>query len=272
MFSFTASNVSRPEESTGLGKRKIGKIIDRTVNRRTCGQSIRKTERKTSDTQAQRQRQRHKWIDEIVYLAILSNIIHLDVSTFQPDCRFSEHGVRRKLYQANNCLFVLRNLLHFLSGGQKPSFNKPWLSHQRVSAYAAGQALKLKCHASGNPTPTIRWKKNGRRLSKLQRSYLAGNRRILSFEYLLTSDAGTYTCIARNHHGSINRTFIVRVVGKFLKIIQRTFCFSRTIVFTRHRQIAIIQLTFCLARAAVFLCLFPSRDTLKPLSYLTRLS
>lgn len=95
----------------------------------------------------------------------------------------------------------------------KPKFTKPDQMH-KICVKPAGNMIKLKCPAEGNPFPNITWTKDGlpptRHLGTIRYS-----RWSIVLEDLVTDDAGNYTCIVCNTEGCIDFTFNVDVMGKY---------------------------------------------------------
>ncbi|KAM9171705.1 contactin-1 [Pangshura tecta] len=78
-----------------------------------------------------------------------------------------------------------------------------WVEHINDTERDIGSDLYWPCVATGKPTPTIRWLKNGV-------SFRRGELRIQS---LTVEDAGMYQCIAENAHGIIYANAELKVVA-----------------------------------------------------------
>uniref|UniRef100_A0A8C0GN41 Contactin-1 n=1 Tax=Chelonoidis abingdonii TaxID=106734 RepID=A0A8C0GN41_CHEAB len=78
-----------------------------------------------------------------------------------------------------------------------------WVEHINDTERDIGSDLYWPCVATGKPTPTIRWLKNGV-------SFRRGELRIQS---LTVEDAGMYQCIAENVHGIIYANAELKVVA-----------------------------------------------------------
>ena len=64
----------------------------------------------------------------------------------------------------------------------------------------------LTCDASGQPSPTLRWLKDGRELE------ITGNK--LEIAEVALPDRGNYTCVAKNMFGEVfSRSAIVNIRG-----------------------------------------------------------
>lgn len=94
----------------------------------------------------------------------------------------------------------------------KPRFTKPD-KMRRVWVRPAGNMLKLKCPADGNPSPNITWTKYGAPPSR-QIGRIKYSRWSIVLEDVVTSDSGNYTCLVCNSEGCIEYTFEVDIIGK----------------------------------------------------------
>ncbi|KAM6329580.1 fibroblast growth factor receptor 2 isoform 4-T4 [Podargus strigoides] len=87
---------------------------------------------------------------------------------------------------------------------------------KRLHAVPAANTVKFRCPAMGNPTPTMRWLKNGKEFKQEHRigGYKVRNQHwSLIMESVVPSDKGNYTCIVENQYGSINHTYHLDVVA-----------------------------------------------------------
>ncbi|XP_043911999.1 fibroblast growth factor receptor 2 isoform X3 [Protopterus annectens] len=88
---------------------------------------------------------------------------------------------------------------------------------KKLHAVPAANTVKFRCPAGGNPTPTLRWLKNGR---EFKQEHRIGGYKVrmqhwsLIMESVVPSDKGNYTCIVENIHGSINHTYHLDVVER----------------------------------------------------------
>uniref|UniRef100_A0A8C4YPA9 Ig-like domain-containing protein n=1 Tax=Gopherus evgoodei TaxID=1825980 RepID=A0A8C4YPA9_9SAUR len=88
---------------------------------------------------------------------------------------------------------------------------------KRLHAVPAANTVKFRCPAMGNPTPSMRWLKNGKEFKQEHRigGYKVRNQHwSLIMESVVPSDKGNYTCIVENEYGSINHTYHLDVVGE----------------------------------------------------------
>ncbi|XP_010286880.1 PREDICTED: LOW QUALITY PROTEIN: fibroblast growth factor receptor 2-like, partial [Phaethon lepturus] len=92
---------------------------------------------------------------------------------------------------------------------------------KRLHAVPAANTVKFRCPAMGNPTPTMRWLKNGKRKKKeFKQEHRIGGYKVrnqhwsLIMESVVPSDKGNYTCIVENQYGSINHTYHLDVVER----------------------------------------------------------
>ncbi|XP_051960001.1 fibroblast growth factor receptor 4 [Xyrauchen texanus] len=96
-----------------------------------------------------------------------------------------------------------------------------WTHTQRMEkklyAVPAGNTVKFRCPATGNPQPTIRWLKNGREFRgehriggiKLRHQHWS-----LVMESVVPSDRGNYSCVVENKYGSITHTYLLDVLER----------------------------------------------------------
>ncbi|XP_060027152.1 fibroblast growth factor receptor 2 isoform X10 [Erinaceus europaeus] len=88
---------------------------------------------------------------------------------------------------------------------------------KRLHAVPAANTVKFRCPAGGNPTPTMRWLKNGKGFKQEHRigGYKVRNQHwSLIMESVVPSDKGNYTCVVENEYGSINHTYHLDVVER----------------------------------------------------------
>ncbi|XP_068085907.1 fibroblast growth factor receptor 3 [Anabrus simplex] len=84
----------------------------------------------------------------------------------------------------------------------------------KIVAKPAGNMLRLKCPAKGNPSPNVTWYVNDKLPVRKYGSIRYGRWSLL-LEDLVTSDSGNYTCVVCNSEGCINFTFKVGIVERF---------------------------------------------------------
>ncbi|XP_015415644.1 PREDICTED: fibroblast growth factor receptor 2 [Myotis davidii] len=88
---------------------------------------------------------------------------------------------------------------------------------KRLHAVPAANTVKFRCPAGGNPTPTMRWLKNGK---EFRQEHRIGGYKVRSqhwsliMESVVPSDKGNYTCVVENECGSINHTYHLDVVER----------------------------------------------------------
>ncbi|XP_032169941.1 fibroblast growth factor receptor 2 isoform X12 [Mustela erminea] len=88
---------------------------------------------------------------------------------------------------------------------------------KRLHAVPAANTVKFRCPAGGNPTPAMRWLKNGKEFKQEHRigGYKVRNQHwSLIMESVVPSDKGNYTCVVENEYGSINHTYHLDVVER----------------------------------------------------------
>ncbi|CAH1258461.1 FGFR2 [Branchiostoma lanceolatum] len=97
-----------------------------------------------------------------------------------------------------------------------PEWQKPE-DNQKIIAAPAGNTVKMRCPATGNPRPTIRWLKDKQEFRESDRmeGYKIRNKHwSLVMTGIVPSDEGFYTCIVKNAYGSINHTYELDVIER----------------------------------------------------------
>ncbi|GAB6024923.1 hypothetical protein CHUAL_010028 [Chamberlinius hualienensis] len=85
-----------------------------------------------------------------------------------------------------------------------------------VFYHPAGSQANLKCIADGYPLPNITWYKNDKLLKRNERRTKYKNAKwTLTLLELILPDAGNYTCVVSNAHGSVNVTHTLNVKERF---------------------------------------------------------
>ena len=76
------------------------------------------------------------------------------------------------------------------------------------------QTCKLLCCLSGKPTPTVKWYKNSKELSKYEYS-MTHSDGVVTMEIVdcKPEDSGKYRCVATNKHGTDETSCVVIVEG-----------------------------------------------------------
>ncbi|XP_056318989.1 fibroblast growth factor receptor 1-A isoform X1 [Danio aesculapii] len=98
-----------------------------------------------------------------------------------------------------------------------PVWAQPDKMEKKLHAVPASKTVKFRCQANGNPTPTLKWLKNGKEFKRDQR---IGGFKVrehmwtIIMESVVPSDRGNYTCLVENRHGSINHTYQLDVVER----------------------------------------------------------
>uniref|UniRef100_A0A8C1RLI1 Fibroblast growth factor receptor n=1 Tax=Cyprinus carpio TaxID=7962 RepID=A0A8C1RLI1_CYPCA len=97
-----------------------------------------------------------------------------------------------------------------------PVWAQPDKMEKKLHAVPASKTVKFRCQANGNPTPTLKWLKNGKEFKKDQRigGYKVRHMWTIIMESVVPSDKGNYTCLVENKHGSINHTYQLDVVER----------------------------------------------------------
>ncbi|KAL2299262.1 hypothetical protein Nmel_013912 [Mimus melanotis] len=97
-----------------------------------------------------------------------------------------------------------------------PYWTHPHRMDKKLYAVPAGNTVKFRCPASGSPSPSIRWFKNGR---EFRGEHRIGGIRLrhqhwsLVMESVVPSDRGNYTCLVENRFGSIRYSYLLDVLG-----------------------------------------------------------
>uniref|UniRef100_A0A669BF26 Fibroblast growth factor receptor n=1 Tax=Oreochromis niloticus TaxID=8128 RepID=A0A669BF26_ORENI len=116
-----------------------------------------------------------------------------------------------------------------------PQWAHPEKMEKKLHAVPASKTVKFKCQASGNPTPTLKWYKNGK---EFKRDHRIGGFKVrdhmwtIIMESVVPSDKGNYTCVVENKYGSINHTYQLDVVERspHRPILQAGLPANRTVV------------------------------------------
>ncbi|XP_031433441.1 fibroblast growth factor receptor 1b isoform X6 [Clupea harengus] len=109
-----------------------------------------------------------------------------------------------------------------LSSSQKllpmaPRWSQPEKMEKKLHAVPASKTVKFRCQAEGNPTPGLRWLKNGKDFKRDQRIggfKLREHMWTIIMESVVPSDKGNYTCVVENKYGMINHTYQLDVVER----------------------------------------------------------
>ncbi|XP_001381003.2 fibroblast growth factor receptor 4 [Monodelphis domestica] len=100
---------------------------------------------------------------------------------------------------------------------QGPYWTHPHRMEKKLHAVPAGNTVKFRCPAAGNPMPTIRWLKNG---EDFHGEHRIGGIRLrhqhwsLVMESVVPSDRGTYTCVIENALGSLRYNYLLDVLER----------------------------------------------------------
>ncbi|KAI1904979.1 hypothetical protein AGOR_G00011240 [Albula goreensis] len=98
-----------------------------------------------------------------------------------------------------------------------PIWAQPEKMEKKLHAVPASKTVRFRCQANGNPTPTLRWFKNGKEFKKDQR---IGGFKVrehmwtIVMDSVVPSDKGNYTCLVENQYGSISHTYQLDVVER----------------------------------------------------------
>ncbi|CAB1459004.1 unnamed protein product [Pleuronectes platessa] len=100
---------------------------------------------------------------------------------------------------------------------EAPYWTRPDRMDKKLLAVPAANTVKFRCAASGNPTPSIHWLKNGKEFKGEQRMggiKLRHQQWSLVMESAVPSDRGNYTCVVQNKHGTIDHTYQLDVLER----------------------------------------------------------
>uniref|UniRef100_A0A2K5CJ77 Fibroblast growth factor receptor n=1 Tax=Aotus nancymaae TaxID=37293 RepID=A0A2K5CJ77_AOTNA len=100
---------------------------------------------------------------------------------------------------------------------QAPYWTHPQRMEKKLHAVPAGNTVKFRCPAAGNPTPTIRWLKDGQAFhgeNRIGGIRLRHQHWSLVMESVVPSDRGTYTCLVENSVGSIRYSYLLDVLER----------------------------------------------------------
>uniref|UniRef100_A0A4W4E4E1 Fibroblast growth factor receptor n=1 Tax=Electrophorus electricus TaxID=8005 RepID=A0A4W4E4E1_ELEEL len=121
------------------------------------------------------------------------------------------------------------------SSTMAPVWAQPDKMAKKLHAVPASKTVKFRCQAVGNPTPTLKWLKNGKEFKRDQR---IGGFKVrehlwsIIMDSVVPSDKGNYTCVVENKYGSINHTYQLDVVERspHRPILQAGLPANRTVV------------------------------------------
>ncbi|XP_029418282.1 fibroblast growth factor receptor 4 isoform X5 [Nannospalax galili] len=102
---------------------------------------------------------------------------------------------------------------------QAPYWTHPQRMEKKLHAVPAGNTVKFRCPAAGNPMPTIHWLKDGQAFhgeNRIGGIRLRHQHWSLVMESVVPSDRGTYTCLVENSLGSIRYSYLLDVLEEDL--------------------------------------------------------
>ncbi|KAJ7988828.1 hypothetical protein DPEC_G00313240 [Dallia pectoralis] len=100
---------------------------------------------------------------------------------------------------------------------ESPAWTRPDRMEKKLLAIPAANTVKFRCPATGNPTPTIHWLKNGKEFKGEQRMggiKLRHQQWSLVMESAVPSDRGNYTCVVQNKYGTLTHTYQLDVLER----------------------------------------------------------
>lgn len=118
-------------------------------------------------------------------------------------------------------------------GGEKPE----WIRSLNNQTVPLGRTATFECEASGKPSPSFRWLKNGREINMGGRFRLEtkGGTAFLHISDVLDIDDGDYTCEASNALGSVTTTAKLKIGCKCFILTCNSLTFQ--LVFTAPPRI-----------------------------------
>ncbi|MEJ1284841.1 fibroblast growth factor receptor 4 [Cricetulus griseus] len=132
----------------------------------------------------------------------------LEITSFLPE------DAGQYLCLARGSMTVLHNLTLIVNA---PYWTHPQRMEKKLHAVPAGNTVKFRCPAAGNPMPTIRWLKDGQAFhgeNRIGGIRLRHQHWSLVMESVVPSDHGTYTCLVENSLGSIRYSYLLDVLER----------------------------------------------------------
>ena len=96
--------------------------------------------------------------------------------------------------------------------------------------------VTFSCNVTGNPRPSISWKKDGNLLTTNSSHLFQSNGTILQIINLTRGDTGNYTCIANNTLGNNSLTEELIVLCKYIQILYTPFAVHYQKTYYHKRQ------------------------------------
>ncbi|XP_075984549.1 heartless isoform X2 [Anticarsia gemmatalis] len=95
-----------------------------------------------------------------------------------------------------------------------PRFKHPSKLY-KMDMKPAGNSIRLRCAAEGNPTPNITWYKN--KSTPITRAYFQPSygKWSMALDELTKADNGNYTCVVCNQLGCINHTVVLHIQERY---------------------------------------------------------
>ncbi|XP_050441202.1 cell adhesion molecule Dscam2 isoform X2 [Adelges cooleyi] len=81
----------------------------------------------------------------------------------------------------------------------------PFIREMPNVRVVAGKQLSIKCPVAGYPIESITWERDGLVLPRNRRQKVYSNGTLTVDQVQRQSDAGSYTCLVKNHHGQFSR-------------------------------------------------------------------
>lgn len=141
---------------------------------------------------------------------------------------------------------------------ESPTFLRPEQMRDDHIVQMMGSTARLRCRATGRPTPEILWYKDGTvlpdELSSSAPSEGSTSHWQLKLSELNMNDAGRYTCKVFNKVGAINFTYTVQVIGQ--KFFLAIFYIIRPIYREAQSSYCTLNLWYTVTALSFYTCLF----------------
>ena len=80
-------------------------------------------------------------------------------------------------------------------------------------------SITIQCHASGIPTPTVKWSKDGKKLSTGDRYTVQVDGSLVLISEARLEDSARYTCTADSAAGKDSASSTVQIVGEYFNLV-----------------------------------------------------
>ncbi|KAF5297558.1 hypothetical protein FQR65_LT09989 [Abscondita terminalis] len=157
-------------------------------------------------------------VDELRMTILPSGALEIDEVQDSDEGSYRCNASGLNSYRLSNKANLIISQNHEQSIVEAPKF----IAFPRDEIVVEGQTVTLDCAANGNPTPSIKWLKDGYSIDMADldsRFGSVGGTTSLQIKNIQESDAGTYQCRAENREDSLDAhaTIEVQVPPRFLK-------------------------------------------------------